>query len=576
MAKDKSIPDKRTQLSQPYILSTVKTGNSYEVTVAMQPPVGIRVRDASWNIEGDAKTWKIANDYKPAWSQRGQPRPWVKNGLDTLQRIAPKMNPLKNVTVFPSVDPYAPNARALYRLLMQKQSTIFKCNYKIAQLVINDGTTTVHSRKDEDLSKETLDEFRKTPIQVPYWNEEKTPNEIKAWIDRLMKKLKLKENLFEGYMDKREQGRAVIGVFPEYRDESGKYMIPQVLRVFEPEFTKRPILSYDTGDLEAVQIVGLNTNSGYLDKNRMIYIMTVNNNKFFSTFYGKSDIEGVEDAGRALILINAKDYIQGAEYTWHKPRIFKLTIPARDYANIDTILNDFNYKLNNSAGKDISVTQSVENITGGAGDHGDIAGLIGIENAKIEEIIGFYGVPPFLIAKGKAGRLGGTSDRDAVEAFLETDIRPEQEKLEEIVNTFYDLILAILFDVEPDEVDNAEKVPVLLKHHFRKPKIHTLIDKEQYEIKKDMVMEGLINVEKLARDMGIEDELATPETDTDPMQNPWWNQQTPDAMKGWKPKTLQVGSNPKWPTGWPQYDDWNKRDENGWPPGQKKNWKSAI
>lgn len=569
------VPDKKTQLSTPYILSTVKKGNEYEVTVAMQPPVGIKVREASW-ITGDSKPWKIANEYTPAWKQRGQPRPWTKRGLDTLQRLAPGMNPLKNVTVFPSVDPYSPSARALYRLLMQKQSTIFKCNFVIAQLVITEGSTTVHPRKDEDLSQEALDAFRNEPIKVPYFADAKTPNEIKAWIDRFVEKLHLKENLFEAYMDKREQGRAVIGLFPEFRGEDGNYQLPQVLRVFEPEFTKRPILSYDTGGLEAVQIVGLNTNSGYLDKNRMMYIVTVNNNKFFSDFYGKSDIENVEDAGRALILINAKDYINAAEYTWHKPRIFKLTIPARDYANIDTILSDFNYKLNNSAGKDISVTQSVENITGAAGDHGDINGLIGIENAKIEEVIGFYGVPPFMVAKGQAGRLGGTSNRDESEAFLDQVIRPEQEKIEDIVNDqLYDIILAILFGVEPEEVDNPEKVPILLKHHFRKPKIHTLVDKEQYEIKKDMVHEGLITVEKFARDMGIEDELAIKSTDTNPTQNPWWNQQVRPEMAGWKPQNLRVGT-PGWKTGWPQIDDWNQRDEKGWPPGQKKNWKAAI
>lgn len=526
----------------PQLLGKLKKGDQIELF--LQAPVAAKTRNASWDIKIDDKAWK-KDSYEPQWHKRGEPRPQTKHGLVNLSKVAPNMRPLKNVTVFPSVDPYTPQARAMFRLLMQKESLIFKCNYKMAQLVVTEGTTTIHARYDEDLSTEKLDEFRNTPIYVPYFGAEKTPNEIKAYIDKMMRDLRLTDVFFECYLDKREQGRGVMGMFPEYRID-GKYVLPQVLRVFEPEFVKRPMLNFDTGELEAVQIVGVNSNGGYLDKDRMLYLVTVNNNKFFSTFYGKSDIEAVEDAGRALILINAKDYINAAEYTWHKPRIFKVTIPARDYTRIDEILNKFNYDLNNSAGKDISVTQAVENITGTLGDHGDIAGLALIENQKIEEIIGYYGIPPFMVAKGKAGRLGGNANREEVEAFLETDVRPEQEKCEMAINyQIYDKILAILFEVEPEDASDPNRVPVLLRHHFRKPKVHTQIDKEQYEIKKDMVAEGLISVEKLARDFGIEDEIATPETDTDPTQNTWWNQKPRNEMKSWKPKNLRVGS-PSW------------------------------
>jgi len=101
-------------------------------------------------------------------------------------------------------------------------------------------------------------------------------------------------------------------------------------------------------------------------------------------------------------------------YTWHQPKVFQVEIPPRDYKRVTTVLTEFLNKANNSAGKDIAVTQSVELLSGQT-NPGDITGLIGLDDHMIDQVAGYYNIPLFLLSKGKAGNLGGNAKKEQID-----------------------------------------------------------------------------------------------------------------------------------------------------------------
>lgn len=449
------------------------------------------------------------------WAHKQDP----KRGAKADEKLK-KMRPLGGLQVYQPVDPYRQGQRNLFRLIMKMVPQINRANKLIQKLVATEYTTTIMPRLDKEMEEEKLEKWRDTKITIPYVVSRKgtestiepglkpkmSPNQIKEWMDKFFIKLDLQQITYNSYLFRREQGRCVVGMFPEERDALGKYVIPQALRLIRPDYTLRPLINQATGGLEAVEIIGLSTNGGRLDANRAIYFVNQDNLDLFADYYGVSEIEALLDVGETLLTLYAQDLKQIALHTWWQPKIFKMTIPARDSDKPNSVMDEFLVNMRDAGGKDIVLTQTVELVSGtGTTNSGDISGVVEILNECVDAILGFYNIPPFLLAKGKVGNLGGNANREEMDAFLNIEIRPEQIDLENTIeNQPYDRVLAILFDVEPTEV-NDESVPVKLEHHFKKPDIAAAVNLEQYEIIKDMAANGWIDMEKAMEKLGLGD-----------------------------------------------------------------------
>lgn len=511
------------------------------------------------------KTERVLN--VGSW-EKPNPRNYQKWSLD-VRGSKTKMRPLGGLIIYPSVDPYKMTQRATFRAIITKLSWVLRANVIIQKLVTGQGyTTEIFPREDKEIKESKAREWRRTKIHVPYFNAAMSPNKLKAYIDKLSDKLDLESITYNSYLYMREQGRCAVGIFPETREqETEEYVLPETLRIIKPEFTRRPLINRNTGALAAIEVVGLTTNGGRLDANRCIYFENAYNLELFADHYGRSVIEPLEDIGKTLLTIYAQDFRQAAEYTWHKPTVFRITIPARDYKNPQKVLDEFLNKRNNSLGKDIAVTQTVE-VLPNPQNAGDIAGVVSIQNECIDAIAGFYNIPPFMLAKGKAGRLGGNANREEIDAFLETEIRPEQSTIETIIEKqWYDRILAILFNIEPEDVDDPDKCPVRIYHNFNKPEISLTIDSAYYNILKDMGHQGILTKEGIIEKLGLKRFVKEHETeggDTDPAINTWkkknpsWNPAKPKKQSTWKPKPSldKVSFNVKWNKDTPQEGQW--------------------
>ena len=95
------------------------------------------------------------------------------------------------------------------------------------------------------------------------------------------------------------------------------------------------------------------------------------------------------------------------------------------------------------------------------------------------------------------------STATANDAFLEVEIKPQQELSEQVMeDQFYDRILAILFDVEPQEVN---KIPIKINHNYEKPNIATPPDATQWNIHMFLVENGFTTMEQVMEKFGMRD-----------------------------------------------------------------------
>lgn len=523
MAAKKKVTKQKSANIQP-----VKKRDSLAAPLEMKPSVAV----SKSHNKITTKLWKRDSGMDPG---KG------KKNLDVS-----KMRPLGGLNVVQPVDPYRAPQRNMFRLIMKMVPQINRANKLIQKLVVTEFTTTVMPRLDKEIDEDKLEKWRNKPMAIPYAVSRKntklppglkpkmTPIQIKDWIDRLFSKLDLKQAIYNAYLFKREQGRCVVGMFPETRDELGQYRIPEALKVIHPEYTLRPLINTETGGLEAVEVINLTTNGGKLDGRRMIYLVNQDNLDLFANYYGVSEIEPLLDIGEVILTLYAQDLKQIALHTWWQPKIFKMQIPARDADKPNQIMDEFLVSMRDAGGKDIVLTQTVELVSGtGTTNSGDISGVVEIENVSVETVLGFYNIPPFLLAKGKGGNLGGNANREELDSFLNIEIRPEQVDLENnIEDQAYDRVLAILFEVEPNQVDD-ETVPLKMEHHFKKPDISAAVNLEQYEIIKDMMANGLIDTEKGMERLNLTDIMKSTSTrgaDSSPTiktwqktKNPSWN-----------------------------------------------------
>ncbi len=348
----------------------------------------VKVRDVEYKLNIDDSIWKagpVKFAQAPAWAKDGMIRPSSKRGLPSSNstKWLKKMDPFSNFQIFPSVDPYPSELRQLFRILQQENPWIEKSQIVIQKLVVREYTTKVGPRttnsNDITMEQEDLEKWQNTPMKVPYFDGEATPLQVKEWIDNLFTTLNLKDLIFDAYLFAREQGRTAIGMFPEGRDpDTGKYVIPQALRLIRPELLRRPIVNFDTSELVAVEVTGLTSNGARFDANRLVYIQKGKNHDLFSDFYGRSDIRSLVDIGKVGLVLYSRDYLAATINTWHTPLIFKHTVPGKDFSRINSIMDQFNLDLANNAGKDISVSHNVELLNPSGSNSGDIAGLIAI------------------------------------------------------------------------------------------------------------------------------------------------------------------------------------------------------
>jgi len=150
----------------------------------------------------------------------------------------------------------------------------------------------------------------------------------------------------------------------------------------------------------------------------------------------------------------------------------------------------------------------------------DIAGLNSIEERAFEVIAGRLGIPKYMFSRGKEGNMGGNSNREEIEAFLNTKVKPKQELFEHIIeDQCYDRILAILFEIEPEYVG---ELPIKLLHNFEKPNISTPITLDEWNIWMSLIDRNITTMEQVMEHFGLRNMMVenspTMGTDTTPTQ----------------------------------------------------------
>lgn len=498
----------------------------------------------------------------------------------------------EGLQVWVPVDPYTSEQRLEFRAAMQNPY-VYRANWIISKLVAGQGyTTEIVPRDEEEVESEQLDEWQNKPIFVPYFNKEMTPKEIQDFIDKISVEMDLAEQVFNGYLTSREQGRCILAMTPIDRDEeTGEWFLPDSIRLIRPEFTLRPYLDQNTAELVGAQIVGLKSTQQFiLPAERMIYIENGFNLELFSDHYGISQVERVVDAANVLNIIFADDFLHAAESTWHQPKVFGVPIQPEDFGNEGTVLDEFLSKNANSKGQDIAVTMNPDGeggvkVLNTSTNSGDIGGLERIVIRCIKVILAYYNIPGFMLSEGDLGKMGGNSNMEEIDMFINAEVVPERLKMENIIEKqLYDRILSVLF-----KTFDLSTIPLKLKHKFNKPKLSSIFRADLYEMGKDMVAEDLMDRDGLIEMLGLEqfqkDKIRHTAAGEDPdparktwVRNQWEESKHPsvklvwDAMpKGWKapnPWSNQHGS-------WPPQEVSEHTSSNLWRP-QKKTNRSAT
>lgn len=467
--------------------------------------------------------------------------------------------------VWAPIDPYIQGQRDEFRAAMQNPY-VYRANWLITKLVCGQGyTTDVVPRVDEDIDDEHIEEWKAKPMFVPYFDKEMTPLQIKKYIDKISNDMDLSENIFNGYITAREQGRCVLAMTPIDENEDGIFDMPTSIRLIRPEFTLRPYLDQSTSELVGVQIVGLTSAQQFiLPTERMIYIENGFNQELFADHYGDSQVDRITNSANVLNLIFTDDFLHAAESTWHQPKVFGVPIQPQDFGNEQKVLDTFLTTNTQSKGQDIAVVQDPDGkggvkILSSNTNSGDIAGLERIVIRCIKSILAYYNIPPFMLSEGDKGALGGNSSSEEIDMFVNSEILPEKLKLEKMVESqYYDKVLRVLF-----RLSDAGDLPLKIVHTYNKPKITSMFRPDLYEIGKDMVANGLMEKSNLAEFVGFE-EFARKDTttlggDPSPQKDTW-------VSKGPLEQSLTVSWNP---------NNWNSTtspvrvQKSKWPPGGK-------
>ena len=504
--------------------------------------------------------------------------------ISTAQRVGEH-----GLQIFAPVDPYSMQERKEFRSAVDN-AYVYRAMRIQTTFVAGQGyTTNIVPRKEEELADEQLLAWQQnTRIYVPYWDREATPEELKDKVDKMAIELDLQENIFNAYFYSLEQGRCAIAMLPLKREElsngeKGDFQLPEKLSIVRPEFTMRPIIDFEFGEMLGVEVIGIRSDrrDNILESDRMIYMEHGFNNELFSDHYGDSKIARISDISNTLNIILNQDYERGAEHTWHQPKVFSVPIHPQDAGRESEVLSAFLKKNSNSKGQDIAVVGPSKKDDPGvtllsAGTNaGDVGALEIMRTGLIKSIITAFGIPGFMLSEGDIGKLGGNANIEEVDMYLNTEVRPEALKLEALIEKqFYDQILCILF-----KVDSEKDLPVKIKHKFNKPKIQTLLTAEMVDVMERLAAVGLIDESGMREILGLEElkkETLTRGADISPGRSTWiqnpsglrynldtrrgWNLPREDAWNINQPSTLGWNTKPEGtvhgalPKGWAQVD----------------------
>lgn len=472
----------------------------------------VRVVNTDYSIKiDDSKFTKSRTKFAQikGWDERpkNHNRKNLPNTKDFKQLARPA--PLKNYIVYPSTDPYSGTLRQLLKTINEECPWVDQSNEIMQNLVVSAAHREAMPRDNLEMKPEELEKWQNEAIEVPFFKEKMTPKQLEIEMDKLAADLNFDNLIFDMYGFIREQGRSCLAMFPELRDKNtGKYQMPTAMTLIRPEFLRRPIKNQGDGSLVGIETTQLTSNGSLLDANRAVYVFNGKNHDIFADFYGKSPMRSIVDPAKILLIIYGRDYENITINTYHTPYIFRHTLPTKDWSTANIKLDDFNSALENNQQKDISITSNVELLNPSGSNPGDIAGVNAIQNECIDAILGKVNIPPFIFGKAKPGRLGGNANIEEIDAFQKIQIKPQQEMLEtNIEDQLYDRILAIWFDVEPEEATDPAKVPIKITHSYEKPNIAVPFDPELFNTLMFMVDNGMTTKEQAFERMGMRDLL---------------------------------------------------------------------
>ena len=472
----------------------------------------------------------------------------------------------QGLQVWHPVDPYSGQQRKEFRSAMTNpyvyRASRIQCTYTAGQ----GYTTEIVPRHEEDVPEEQLNEWQRTQTyHIPYFDKDMTAEQLLDKVDKLALDLDLPTNLFNGYFTALEQGRCVLALTPLDPDEQGNWQLPEQIRLIRSEFTERPVLDDNTGELVGVRIIGVRSQirDNIIPAERMLYLMHGFNNELFSDYYGDSKIARVSDEANTLNIVLNQDFERAAESAWYKPPVFSVPIPPQEAGNEDDVLASFINKINDSKGQAIAVTGPSNPEETGVNVlttpvNADIGGLEIIRMGLIKSIITAFGLPGFMLSEGDIGKLGGNANIEEVDAYLNQEIRPERIILENsIEKQFYDRVLCILFHEK-----DARKLPCKIKFKFNKPKLLTLVTPDMFQVLTGMAQMGLIDSSGIKDILGLEDLdkdsiSKGSQGGADPMNNKLTGWRQPVQINLWEDSTGKMNMTA---ADWVNSDQWNKVD----------------
>lgn len=472
----------------------------------------------------------------------------------------------QGLQVWHPVDPYSGQQRKEFRSAMTNpyvyRASRIQCTYTAGQ----GYTTEIVPRYEEDVPEEQLNEWQRTQTyHIPYFDKDMTAEQLLDKVDKLALDLDLPTNLFNGYFTALEQGRCVLALTPLDPDEQGNWQLPEQIRLIRSEFTERPVLDDNTGELVGVRIIGVRSQirDNIIPAERMLYLMHGFNNELFSDYYGDSKIARVSDEANTLNIVLNQDFERAAESAWYKPPVFSVPIPPQEAGNEDDVLASFINKINDSKGQAIAVTGPSNPEETGVNVlttpvNADIGGLEIIRMGLIKAIITAFGLPGFMLSEGDVGKLGGNANIEEVDAYLNQEIRPERIILENsIEKQFYDRVLCILFHEK-----DARKLPCKIKFKFNKPKLLTLVTPDMFQVLTGMAQMGLIDSSGIKDILGLEDLdkdsiSKGSQGGADPMNNKLTGWRQPVQINLWEDSTGRMNMTS---ADWVKADQWNKVD----------------
>ena len=471
----------------------------------------------------------------------------------------------QGLQVWHPVDPYSGQQRKEFRSAMTNpyvyRASRIQCTYTAGQ----GYTTEIVPRHEEDVPEEQLNEWQRTQTyHIPYFDKDMTAEQLLDKVDKLALDLDLPTNLFNGYFTALEQGRCVLALTPLDPDEQGNWQLPEQIRLIRSEFTERPVLDDNTGELVGVRIIGVRSQirDNIIPAERMLYLMHGFNNELFSDYYD-SKIARVSDEANTLNIVLNQDFERAAESAWYKPPVFSVPIPPQEAGNEDDVLASFINKINDSKGQAIAVTGPSNPEETGVNVlttpvNADIGGLEIVRMGLIKAIITAFGLPGFMLSEGDIGKLGGNANIEEVDAYLNQEIRPERIILENsIEKQFYDRVLCILFHEK-----DARKLPCKIKFKFNKPKLLTLVTPDMFQVLTGMAQMGLIDSSGIKDILGLEDldkdsVSKGSQGGADPMNNKLTGWRQPVQINLWEDSTGKMNMTA---ADWVNSDQWNKVD----------------